>query len=343
MERIEGEQQRTHPATTLGVAIIGLGYVSTRHVESILGSPRATLAAVCDANTERAQAAGEKYRVPWFTDPNDIFEVPFDLASVCTPSGTHKDIALTALRHSRHVLIEKPLALTSADVGEVMSAAAHAGLLVTTVFHNRFNDAVLATRAPLQDGHFGEIRYASAVARWYRDQSYYQGTWRGTALLDGGVLLNQGIHYVDMLLHTIGSRPISVYCKTARLVHDIETDDFGLLVIEFEDGSVGTIEVSTIAYPANLEGSLTILGTKGCVKLGGVALNTIEAWRLDTAAEPRIDVSNSRNAHARVYESVIASILDGHPLYLTPGELLAVHSVIDAAYASARRKERVAL
>lgn len=343
MELIDGQQRGINQATTLGIAIIGLGYVSPRHLEAILGSPRATLTAVCDTSPEQARAIGERYRVPWFTDPNDIFEVPFDLASVCTPSGTHKDIALTALRHSRHVLIEKPLALTSADVVEVMSAATDAGLLVTTVFHNRFNEAVLATRAPLLEGHFGEIRYASAVARWYRDQSYYQGTWRGTALLDGGVLLNQGIHYIDVLLHTIDSQPISVYCKTACLAHDIETDDFGLVVIEFENGSVGTVEVSTIAYPTNLEGSLTILGTKGSAKVGGVALNTIETWRVDTAAEPRIDVSNGRNAHARVYESVIASILDGYPLYLTSRELLTVHAVVDAAFVSARRKERVAL
>jgi len=261
------------------VALVGCGRISRNHVEALTRVPGLGLSAVCDVEPDRARTLGEEQSVPWFSSYEEMLaHAPCEVVTIATPSGMHPEQGILAARAGKHVVVEKPMAITLSAADELVHAcdAAHVHLFV--VKQNRLNATVQLLRRAVDKGRFGRIYMANCTVRWARPQEYYdQAPWRGTWEFDGGAFMNQASHYVDLIQWIMG--PVeSVMAKTATLARRIETEDSGIAVLKFRSGALGAIEVTMLTYPRNLEGSITVLGETGTVKIGGTAVNRIEHW-----------------------------------------------------------------
>ena len=239
-----------------------------------------SLAAVCDSVEDRARAAGEEFEVPWFRSYEAMLaSAPCDAVAICTPSGLHPSHGIVAARAGKHVIAEKPMAISLSGADELVQACDAAGVNLFVVKQNRLNPAVQLLRRAIDKGRFGRIFMANTTVRWSRPQEYYdQAPWRGTWEFDGGAFMNQASHYVDLIQWLVG--PVeSVMARTATLARRIETEDSGIAILRFRSGALGSIEVTMLTYPRNLEGSITILGERGTVKIGGTAVNRVEHWQ----------------------------------------------------------------
>jgi UDP-N-acetyl-2-amino-2-deoxyglucuronate dehydrogenase len=239
-----------------------------------------SLVGVCDVVADRARAAGEEFEVPWFRTAEDLIAaVECDVVAVCTPSGLHPAHGSIAARAGKHVVVEKPMAISLAAADELVHACDDAGVHLFVVKQNRLNPAIQLLRRAIDKGRFGRIFMANTTVRWSRPQEYYdQAPWRGTWEFDGGAFMNQASHYVDLIQWLVG--PVeSVMAKTATLARRIETEDSGIAILRFRSGALGAIEVTMLTYPRNLEGSITILGERGTVKIGGTAVNRVDHWQ----------------------------------------------------------------
>ncbi len=261
------------------VALVGCGRISRNHFESIERVAGLELVAVCDVVEERARAAGERWGVPWFRAYEEMLEaVPSDVVAVCTPSGLHPAHGALAARAGRHVVSEKPMAISLAGADELVRACDEAGVHLFVVKQNRLNPSVQLLKRAVDKGRFGRLYMLNCTVRWTRPQEYYdQAPWRGTWEFDGGAFMNQASHYVD-LIQWIGGPVESVTAKTATLARRIEAEDSGVAALRFRSGALGAIEVTMLTYPRNLEGSITVLGERGAVKIGGTAVNRVEHW-----------------------------------------------------------------
>jgi UDP-N-acetyl-2-amino-2-deoxyglucuronate dehydrogenase len=264
------------------IALIGCGRIAKRHAE-LLGTGQiegARLAAVCDRNPDRAAAFGSRYAVPAFTTIDELLRAPaIDAVAVLTPSGLHAEHAVRVAASGRHVIVEKPMALTMAGAESMIAAADAAGVQLFVVKQNRFNVPVVKAREALDAGRFGKLVLGTVRVRWCRDQAYYnQDAWRGTWAYDGGVLSNQASHHVDMLEWFFGD-VVSVHARAVTALAKIEAEDTAVATLKFRNGALGIIEATTAVRPTDLEGSLSILGEKGTVEIAGFAVNQIRHWR----------------------------------------------------------------
>lgn len=334
--------------------LVGCGRISERHFEAIAAERALRLAAVCDEEPARAAAAGARWGVPWFTSyPAMLSEVPAEIAVICTPSGLHPRHGILAAERGLHVVCEKPMATRLEEADALVRACDDAGVLLFVVKQNRLNPAIQLLKSAIDRGRFGRIYMANTTVRWNRPQSYYDlAPWRGTWEFDGGAFMNQASHYVDMLQWLVG--PVeSVLARTATLARRIESEDTGVAILRFRSGALGTIEVTMLTYPRNLEGSVTILGERGTVKVGGTALNRIEAWQFaeydddDRAAEALMGAPNPLSVygsgHGAYYENVVR-VLRGEAAPGTDGrEGRKSLELILGIYESARTGREVAL
>jgi len=275
------------PVREFRVALVGCGRISRTHFDAIAAVEGLAVTGVCDVVEARAREAGERLGVPWFTAYETMLrDAPADAVTIATPSGLHARQGVLAARAGKHVISEKPMAITLASADELVRACDEAGVYLFVVKQNRLNAPVQLLRRAIEKGRFGRIYLANTTVRWTRPQSYYdQAPWRGTWEFDGGAIMNQASHYVDLLQWLVG--PVeSVMAKTATLARKIEAEDTGIAVLRFRNGAIGCIEVTMLTYPKNLEGSLTILGEKGTAKIGGMAVNAVEHWDF---AEPDAD------------------------------------------------------
>lgn len=309
------------------VALIGCGRISENHFDAISKVDGLNLAAVCDIVEERAQGAGERNGVPWFTSYSEMLaKAQSDVVVIATPSGLHPEHGAMAAEAGKHVVTEKPMAISLSGADRLVAACDRAAVQLFVVKQNRLNAPVQLVKRAIDKGRFGKIYLANTTVRWSRPQEYYdQASWRGTRKLDGGAFMNQASHYVD-LIQWLGGPVESVVAKTATMARKIETEDTGVAVLKFASGAFGTIEVTMLTYPKNLEGSLTILGERGTVKIGGTAVNRIEHWEF---ADPDPDdelvpaaSSNPPNVygygHAGYYRNVTA-VLRGEAAAETDG------------------------
>ncbi len=270
---------------TLNFALLGCGRIARKHAE-ILGGGHiagARLAAVCDIKPELAEEYGEKYGVPHFGNLEAMMDsgTPIDVVCILTPSGDHAQNTVDVVAHGKHVVVEKPMALRIHDADRMIEACDRAGVRLFVVKQNRYNAAVQELRKALDAGRFGKIVMGSVRVRWCRDQAYYdQDSWRGTWAEDGGVFANQASHHVDLLEWMLG-QPESVFAKTRTALVDIEVEDTGIAMLQFRGGAMGLIEATTATRPKDLEGSLSILGEKGTVVIGGFAVNRLDTWEFD--------------------------------------------------------------
>ena len=263
----------------LRVTLVGCGRISANHVQALAKVEGLDLIAVCDVDAARAEATGRAAGVPWFTDyPRMLAEAPCEVVVVATPSGLHPEHGILAARAGKHVVVEKPMAISLAAADALVEACDAAGVQLFVVKQNRLNTTIQLLRRAVEKGRFGRLYLANATVRWTRPQEYYdQAPWRGTWALDGGAFLNQASHYVDLMQWMCG--PVeSVVAKTATMARRIEAEDTGAAVMRFRNGALGVMEVTMLTYPKNLEGSFSLMGERGTVRIGGTAVNRIEHW-----------------------------------------------------------------
>lgn len=267
-------------AKSFRVAFVGCGRISANHFEALSKIAGLELVAVCDMMEDRARVAGERWGVPWFKSQERMLrEVECDVVSIATPSGLHPAHGVVAARAGKHVVCEKPMAISLAGADELVRACDDAGVQLFVVKQNRLNATVQLVKRALDKGRFGRLYMANATVRWARPQEYYdQAPWRGTWEFDGGAFMNQASHYVDLMQWFVG--PVeSVMAKTATMARRIEAEDSGAALLKFRNGAIGVMEVTMLTFPKNYEGSITLLGERGTVRIGGTAVNRIEHWQ----------------------------------------------------------------
>ena|SRR5437762_1175503 len=346
--------RRTESNRDLRIVVVGCGRISERHFEAIDATPGLKVVAACDDVAQRAQAAAKRWNIPEFTSYEAMLsEIEADVAALCTPSGLHPKHGIMAAERGLHVISEKPMATRMEEANALVRACDSAGVHLFVVKQNRLNPAVQLLRRAVDKKRFGRIYTANTTVRWTRPQEYYdQAPWRGTWEFDGGAFMNQASHYVDMIQWLVG--PVeSVSAKTATLARRIESEDSGVAILRFRNGAIGTIEVTMLAYPRNLEGSITILGEKGTVKIGGTALNRMEHWEFadpdgdDREAEVLRAAPNPLSVYGsghQPYYQNVAQVLRGEATAGTDGrEGRKSLELILGIYEAARTGREVAL
>lgn len=277
----------------IGFALLGCGRIAQKHAELICNHvEEAELVAVCDVIPERAQKFATKYHTKAYSSLKEMIagsDRDIDVVSVLTPSGYHARNVVDIVQYKKHVVVEKPMALTLDDAEVMIHACDAAGVRLFVVKQNRYNYPVTKLKEAVDAGRFGRIVMGSARVRWCRDQSYYdQDDWRGSWLLDGGVMSNQAAHHIDLLNWLVGD-VVSVFAYTSRQLVDIEAEDTGVALIKYANGAIGTIEATTAARPKDLEASISILGESGSAEISGFAVNEMRTWQfveeLDTDKE----------------------------------------------------------
>lgn len=313
-------------------ALIGCGRIATNHIKAALNN-QLEITAVCDIQPEHMKKLLERHglwaddSIKHYTDYKAmIAEVQPELVSIATESGIHAEIAIFCIKHGVHVIIEKPMAMSMADANEIIRLSEERNVKVSACHQNRFNIAVQEMRQALEAGRFGKLSHGSIHVRWNRNQNYYtQAPWRGTWAQDGGALMNQCIHGIDLLRWTFGGEVEEVYGQTRQQFHDyLEAEDVGMAVVKFKNGAIATIEGTTNVYPKNLEETLYIFGEKGTVKIGGTSTNNIDVW--DFADETEADMKNKGleeetnnvygNGHTSLFADMINSIQNGKKPYV---------------------------
>ncbi|MEF9951726.1 MAG: Gfo/Idh/MocA family oxidoreductase [Clostridium sp.] len=281
--------------TKLKFAIIGCGRISYKHVEAIVNNiEEAELVAVCDVVEDRAIDKKNQYlelvpgaQVNVYTDYKEMLQKEnLQVATIATESGYHKDIAIDCMNAKVAVIIEKPMALSIDDANEMIKCAKDNSVKLCVSHQNRFNKVIQDLRGAVEDERFGRIVNGTARILWNRNMGYYQqAPWRGTWAQDGGTLMNQCIHNIDLLQWMMNSEVDTVYAQCDTFLRDIEAEDFGAIIVRFKSGAIGIIEGSACVYPRNLEETLSIFGEKGTVCIGGLAVNKIETWKFEDASE----------------------------------------------------------
>jgi UDP-N-acetyl-2-amino-2-deoxyglucuronate dehydrogenase len=296
------------------IALVGCGRIARNHVEAISRIDGLELVAAVDTIVDRAKSVAEPLGIPWFTSYEKMLaEVDCDVVTIATPSGYHPAQGVLAAKTGHHVVTEKPMAISLRGADELVQACDAAGVHLFVVKQNRLNPPVQMLKRAVDRGRFGRLYMANCTVRWTRPQSYYdQAPWRGTWEFDGGAFMNQASHYVDLMQWIVG--PVdNVMAKTATLARRIETEDSGVAILRFRSGALGVIEVTMLTYPQNMEGSLTILGEKGTVKIGGMAVNKVEHWEFaDTDPDDELARgldSNPPNVYGFGHEGYYRNVL----------------------------------
>jgi UDP-N-acetyl-2-amino-2-deoxyglucuronate dehydrogenase len=344
---------KTISGRKIRIGIVGCGRISKNHFGSIEAhADELELAAVCDTDSQVLAAHSEKYAIPGYMRLEEMLQKDkVDLAVLCTPSGLHSGQAIALASHGVNVMTEKPMATRWHDGVNMVKACDDAGVHLFVVKQNRQNATLQLLKNAVEKGRFGRIFMVNINVFWTRPQEYYDSAnWRGTWEFDGGAFMNQASHYVDLLDWLIG--PIeSLQSYTGTLARNIEVEDTGVVSIKWRSGALGSMNVTMLTYPRNLEGSITILGEKGTVRVGGVAVNEIQHWEFAEAHpdDEKVKGANYETTslygfgHPLYYKNVI-DVLRGRAEPKTDGrEGLRSLEVLIATYLSARDGKRVSL
>ena len=335
-------------------ALIGCGRISTNHIKAAINN-NLEIVAICDIVPENMKNILEKHElqnnksIKRYSDYKKmIADNDIDLISIATESGLHAEIAIYCIKNGINVIIEKPIAMSIKDADEIIRLSEEYNVKVAACHQNRFNIAVQKMRKALEEGRFGKISHGSIHVRWNRNRDYYeQAKWRGTWKDDGGALMNQCIHGIDLLRWMLGDDIEEVYGVTRRQFHDyLEAEDIGMAVVKFKNGAVATIEGTTNVYPQNLEETLYLFGEKGTVKLGGKSTNNIDVW--DFADETEEDISNKGleevtsnvygNGHTSLFMDMIQAINEDRKPYIDAYAGKRALELVLAIYKSQKEK-----
>lgn len=340
---------------TLKIALLGCGRIAQRHAE-LLGQDHiqgATLVSVCDIKKEKAEALANQYQVPFYTDMHDMMKnESIDVVSVLTESGHHARDVLALARYQKHLIVEKPMALTVADADTMIQACQNHQIQLFVVKQNRFNVPVIQLRKALEQKRFGRLLMGTVRVRWCRTQAYYdQDPWRGTWKLDGGVLTNQASHHIDLLEWMMGDVD-KVFAKSKHSLAEIEAEDTAVVVMSFKNGALGVIEATTAVRPKDLEGSISILGETGTVEIAGFAVNELKTWNFSNSGPEDENVLqrysvNPPNVygfgHKAYYDHVVSCLVEKKRPLVDGQEGKKSVELINAIYQSIETGQEVSL
>ncbi len=334
------------------IAVVGCGRIAKNHFASISQYSDFELVSVCDNNKIALEAAISEHGVAGYLRLEDMLaQEDLDVVSLCTPSGVHPEQTVITAEAGIHVVSEKPMATRWSDAVKMVKTCDKAGVRLLVVKQNRRNTTLQMLKQAVDEKRFGKIYMVNLNVFWTRPQEYYDSAkWRGTWELDGGAFMNQASHYVDLIDWLIG--PVEkIQAMTGTLARDIEVEDTGVLNIKWRNGAMGSMNVTMLTYPKNYEGSITILGEKGTVRVGGVAVNEIQHWGFEDTKEYDKDIEKANYettsvygfGHPLYYKNIV-EVLRGHAEPETDGrEGLKSLEVLIAAYLSARDGKTVSL
>jgi UDP-N-acetyl-2-amino-2-deoxyglucuronate dehydrogenase len=323
--------------------IVGCGRIAQRHAEHIQNNGR--LVAVCDVIKEKASELAKQYDATAYEDLNKMLQShpEIDVIAVCSPNGLHAEHSIKALKAGFHVLCEKPMALNVQDCGDMINAAEKANRRLFIVKQNRFNPPVAAVKNLIEEGRLGKIYSVQLSCFWNRNDAYYKNSWKGTKALDGGTLYTQFSHFIDLLYWLIGDvKTVHAFGGNYHHNNIIEFEDTGVVSLKFYNDVVGTINYSVNSFEKNMEGSLTIFGEKGTIKIGGQYLNELEYQKIQGYAITDLPAGNppnnyghyqgSMSNHDKVYQN-LTEVLTGNGVIATNGfEGLKTVEIIDKIY-----------
>ncbi|MBL4938131.1 Gfo/Idh/MocA family oxidoreductase [Clostridium sp. YIM B02515] len=338
----------------LKFAIIGCGRISYKHVEAIANNyAEAELVAVCDVIEENAVRRRDEYlsqisspvNISVYTDLTKMLdEIGIDVVTIATESGYHPEIAMHCMNKGKHVIVEKPMALSITDADNMIKCAENNNVKLCVCHQNRFNKSIQELRKAVEENRFGKLVNGTARILWNRNMGYYQqAPWRGTWKLDGGTLMNQCIHNIDLLQWMMGGDIDTVYSQSDTFLRDIEAEDFGAIVIRFKNGAIGIVEGSACVFPKNLEETLSIFGENGTVCIGGLAVNKIEVWRFSDNIDSEDTILRAQEndpdsvygyGHIPLFKDMIDSINKNREPLINGLEGKKGMSIILAAYKS---------
>jgi len=309
-------------------ALIGCGRIAINHIKAVRNN-NLELVALCDLNLEKIDtllAATEyKTEAKRYTDYKVMIEKhpELELVAIATDSGVHAEIAIYAMNHGINVIVEKPMAMSMNDAEEMIRISRDKDVKLCVCHQNRFNIAVQEMRNALDEGRFGKLSHGSINVRWNRNKAYYeQAPWRGKWASDGGALMNQCIHGIDLLRWMMGNEVEEVYGATRQQFHDyLECEDVGMAVLKFKNGALGTVEATVNVFPKNLEETLYLFGENGTVKLGGTSCNNIDVWEFADNKESKAGLQEATsnvygNGHTSLYADMLEAIKDGREPYV---------------------------
>lgn len=335
------------------IAVVGCGRISKNHFASIRGrGADIELVAICDVDATVLAPHADQLKVPAYLSMEEMLsKEQIDLVALCTPSGIHPEQTVLAAKYKVHVMTEKPMATRWSDGVRMVKACDEAGVRLFVVKQNRRNTTLQLLKRAVTEKRFGKIHMVHLNVFWTRPQAYYdQGNgWRGTWEFDGGAFMNQASHYVDLLDWLIG--PVEKVQAMMSTTRDIEVEDTGVLNVKWRNGALGSMSVTMLTYPKNLEGSITILGDKGSVRVGGVAVNQIKIWEFDDTKDYDQEIQSASYettsvygfGHSLYYKNVI-DVLRGNAKSDTDGrEGLKSLEILIAAYLSARDGKTISL
>ena len=336
--------------TKINFSIIGCGRIAQRHAKHI--SKHGKLISVCDIDFKKAKELGMKYNCSYYKSIEEMFEnsKDIDVVSICSPNGLHSIHSIKSLKNGFNVLCEKPMALSPHDCGEMIKEAEKSNKRLFIVKQNRFNPPVIAVKKAIDNGKLGKIYNIHLSCFWNRNSDYYMNSWKGTKNLDGGTLFTQFSHFIDLIYWMIGDVK-KVYALTENFNHknDIEFEDSGVVALEFYTGTIGTINYSVNSYNQNMEGSLTILGEKGSVKIGGQYINELEYQNFKDYKIEKLPTGNKPNNygfyqgsmsnHGEVYKNLVDVLVNGKSISTNSFEGLKTIEIIHKIYSSSKNNK----
>ncbi len=335
-----------------GFAIIGCGFIGQKHARVLSELEGAEITAVCDNVKDRAVEFGKKYKAKPYTDYAKLLKnKDVDIVTLCTPSGMHAQMTIDAAKAGKHVVTEKPMALTLRGADKMMEECKKNNVRLFVIKQNRYNPPIKRLKEAIDKGRFGKIFLANTTIRWSRPQKYYNGDeWRGTLRMDGGVIMNQASHHIDLLRWLIGEVD-SVFAKIGTLTHDIEVDDTAAVVLRFKNGALGVIEATTGIFPKNLEGSVAVFGTKGSAKVGGSCVSKMDVWDFQDYENEDDEIMKFSTlppdvyaySHREVFKNIIGALKTNKDPLISGIEGRKTLELIQAIYKSARTSKEIKL
>ncbi len=331
----------------INFAIIGCGRIAQRHAEHINNNGK--LVAVCDIVKSKADDLALKYSAKAYYSIEELLENEkgIDVVSICSPNGLHAEQSIKSLNAGFHVLCEKPIAIDVNDAGEMIKAAEKANRRLFAIKQNRFNPPVAAVKQAIEEGRLGKIYSAQLSCFWNRNEDYYRNSWKGTKNLDGGTLYTQFSHFIDLLYWIVGDiKKTEAFIGNYSHEGIIEFEDTGVVIVEFYNGAIGTINYSVNSFQKNMEGSLTIFGEKGTVKIGGQYLNELEYQNIEDYKIENLPEGNKPNNygnyfgsmsnHDKIYENLVQVLTNNASISTSAFEALKTVEIIDKIYSSAK-------
>lgn len=336
----------------MNFAIIGCGFISKKHALAIKNIPSANLIAVCDRVPEMMEYYIEEYAATPYVDSAEMLkDKNIDVVCICTPSGLHAVISEEVAAAKKHIVLEKPIAMTMEETDRIINAAKENDVKLTIVHPNRFRTAVQEAKKILDQNLLGKISHANCIVNWNRGQEYYdQAPWRGTKTHDGGVLMNQAIHNLDLLLWFMGT-PTEIFSMDATRLRNIEAEDVSTGIIRFENGALANVQAATTVYPKNFEESITIFGEKGTLKIGGTNALYFEHLEVQDLEESKINAIIEKvkadpwgtPGHQRILEEMIFALENNIDPAVTGEDGKNALKLVLAFYESAESKKLISI